>query len=167
VQSAGRTTFPSVPPAGLRLRALALLQGLVHRLDRLAPAVDLLIRASVASVFFKSGLTKIASWGSTVSLFENEYAVPLLPPEAAAFIGTGVELVFPVLLLLGLGTRFAAFALFVFNIVAVVSYPDLGAVGLRDHQTWGLLLLVTLLHGPGALSLDHLLGRHVVGAARR
>ena len=68
------------------------------------------------------------------------------------------------LLVLGLGTRFAAFVLFVFNIVAVVSYPDLGAVGLKDHQTWGLLLLVTLLHGPGALSLDRLLGRRFFGA---
>ena len=52
-----------------------------------------------------------------------------------------------------------AFVLFVFNIIAVVSYPDLGDVGLRDHQTWGLLLLVTLLHGPGKLSLDHLIAR--------
>ena len=65
------------------------------------------------------------------------------------------------LLLLGLGARFAALVLFVFNIVAVISYPDLGEVGLRDHQTWGLLLLVTLLHGPGKLSLDHLVGRRL------
>ena len=128
-------------------------------LQALAPAVDLVVRLFVASVFFKSGLTKIATWSSTISLFENEYAVPLLPPELAAFLGTGVELVFPVLLAIGLGTRFSAFVLFVFNIVAVVSYPDLGAVGLRDHQTWGLLLLVTLLHGPGKLSLDHLVAR--------
>ena len=87
--------------------------------------------------------------------------MPLLPPEIAALLGTGVELVFPVLLVLGLGTRFAAVVLFVFNIVAVISYPDLGEVGLQDHQTWGLLLLVTLLHGPGKLSLDHLIGRRL------
>jgi len=136
------------------------LGGLARRgLDRLAPLADLGVRLSVAGVFFQSGLTKIANWDSTVSLFENEYAVPLLPPELAAFAGTGVELVFPVLLALGLGSRFAAFVLFVFNIVAVVSYPDLGAAGLKDHRTWALLLLVTLLHGPGALSLDCLLGR--------
>lgn len=128
-------------------------------LDALAPLADLGVRLFVAGVFFQSGLTKIANWDSTVSLFENEYAVPLLPPEIAAFAGTGVELVFPVLLALGLATRFAAFVLFVFNIVAVLSYPDLGAAGLKDHQTWGLLLLVTLLHGPGAFSLDRLLGR--------
>ena len=128
-------------------------------LDTLAPLADLGVRLFVAGVFFASGMTKIANWDSTVSLFENEYAVPLLSPEVAAFAGTGVELVFPVLLALGLGSRFAAFVLFVFNAVAVLSYPDLGAAGLRDHQTWGLLLLVTLLHGPGALSLDHLLDR--------
>jgi putative oxidoreductase len=130
-------------------------------LDAAAPAVDLVIRLLVAAVFFKSGLTKIASWTSTVSLFQNVYAVPLLPPELAALLGASVELFFPVLLVLGLGTRFAAAVLFIFNIVAVISYPDLGDVGLKDHQTWGLLLLVTLLHGPGKLSLDHLLGTRV------
>jgi putative oxidoreductase len=132
-----------------------------------APVADLAVRLFVAAVFFQSGLTKIANWSSTVSLFENEYAVPLLPPEIAAFLGTGVELFFPVLLVLGLGTRFAAFVLFVFNIIAVVSYPDLGAAGLKDHQLWGLLLLVTLLHGPGALSLDRLIGRRWLAAATR
>src|SRR5881628_931209 len=74
-----------------------------------APLADLGVRLFVAAVFFQSGLTKIANWSSTLSLFENEYAVPLLPPQVAAFLGTGVELFFPVLLVLGLGTRFAAF----------------------------------------------------------
>jgi len=128
-----------------------------------APLADLGVRLFVAAVFFQSGLTKIANWASTLSLFENEYAVPLLPSNVAAFLGTGVELFFPALLVAGLGTRFAAFVLFVFNIVAVVSYPDLGAAGLKDHQLWGVLLLVTLLHGPGAISLDQLISRRVLG----
>jgi putative oxidoreductase len=140
-------------------RAIALAARTGRALGRGAPLADLAVRLYVASVFFQSGLTKIASWQSTLSLFENEYAVPLLPPELAAWLGTGVELAFPVLLVLGLGTRFAAFVLFVFNIVAAVSYPDLGAAGLKDHQLWGLLLAVTLLHGPGALSLDRAIGR--------
>jgi len=135
----------AVPPARLALRGL----------DMLAPVLDLGIRLYLASVFFQSGLSKIASWDSTLALFDGEYAVPLLPPEVAAFLGTGVELFFPVLLVFGLGSRFAALVLFVFNIIAVISYPDLGAVGLKDHQTWGVLLLVSLLHGPGLLSLDH------------
>lgn len=150
------------PRGGMFAAGLALALAARRGLDHLVPALDLLIRVFVASVFFNSGLTKIASWSSTVSLFENVYAVPLLPPQLAALLGTGVELIFPLLLLFGLGTRFAAAVLFVFNIVAVLSYPDLGEVGLKDHQTWGLLLLVTLLHGPGKWSLDHLFGRRLV-----
>ncbi len=124
-----------------------------------APVLDLVIRIWVAKAFFLSGLTKIQSWDSTLALFENEYAVPLLPPELAAYMGTFTELFFPVLLVLGLGTRFAAGVLFVFNIVAVISYPDLGEIGLRDHQYWGLLLLISLLHGPGKISIDHFIRR--------
>jgi putative oxidoreductase len=126
-----------------------------------APMLDLAIRLWVANVFFKSGLTKIASWDTTLSLFETEYHVPFLPTEVAAYMGTATELFFPVLLVFGLGTRFAAFVLFVFNIIAVISYPDLGEVGLRDHQYWGLLLAVTLLHGPGKLSIDHFIRRRL------
>jgi len=159
VHYAGSMPSRHATRADLRSRAIARVRAAIRGLQALAPALDLGVRLFVASVFFKSGLTKIATWSSTISLFENEYAVPLLPPEIAAYLGTGVELLFPVLLVVGLGTRFSALVLFVFNIVAVVSYPDLGEVGLRDHQTWGLLLLVTLLHGPGKLSLDHLVAR--------
>lgn len=161
MQYASSATHMPVGTTDLRSRAVALVRSAIGALNFVAPAVDLGIRLLVASVFFKSGLTKIANWDSTVGLFTNEYAVPLLSPEVAALLGTGVELFFPVLLVLGLGARFSAFVLFVFNIIAVISYPDLGEVGLRDHQTWGLLLLITLLHGPGKLSLDHLIGRRL------
>ena len=124
-----------------------------------APVLDLVIRIWVAKAFFLSGLTKIQSWDSTLALFENEYQVPLLPPELAAYMGTFTELFFPVLLVLGLGTRFAASVLFVFNIIAVISYPDLSEAGLKDHQYWGLLLLIPLLHGPGKISIDHFIRR--------
>jgi putative oxidoreductase len=134
------------------VQAIALLQ-------RATPLVDLAIRLFVANVFWKAGMSKIASWDTTLALFENEYAVPLLPPEIAAYMGTGVELCFPVLLVFGLGTRFAAFVLFVFNIIAVISYPDLSEVGLKDHIHWGLLLLVPLFHGAGCLSVDHWLSK--------
>ena len=127
----------------------------------LAPVLDLAIRIWVGMVFFQSGLTKILSWDTTLSLFENEYAVPLLPPQLAAYMGTAAELVLPIFLVLGLGGRLSAAALFVFNIIAVVSYPDLGEVGLKDHQYWGLLLLVALLHGPGKISVDHFLRRRL------
>lgn len=124
-------------------------------LTALAPLLDLGIRLYVANVFFKSGLTKFESWDTTLALFEQEYQVPLLSPELAAWLGTATELTFPVLLALGLAGRFSAVALFAFNLVAVISYPELNEAGLKDHWYWGILLAVTALHGPGKLSLDH------------
>lgn len=160
-------TMRAVPAATRRGAQAAPLARLFERALRLpglaAPLVDLALRLVVGAVFFNSGLTKIANWDSTLALFENEYAVPLLPPELAAWLGTGVELLMPVLLVLGLGTRLSAAITFVFNVVAVLSYPDLSAAGLKDHQYWGLMLLVLLVHGPGPLSLDHLIRRRFAG----
>lgn len=121
--------------------------------------VDLVVRLWVAAVFFKSGLVKIQSWETTILLFTNEYHVPLLSPQVAALLGTGAELTLPLLLAFGLGTRLAAAALFVFNVVAVISYPELEGAGLDQHYVWGILLAVTFAHGPGALSLDRLATR--------
>lgn len=128
-----------------------------EKLELVSPLANLALRLWVANVFFKAGLTKIKSWDSTIFLFEYEYSVPLLPPEFAAMLGTAVELVIPVLLVLGLAGRFGALVLFAFNIMAVISYPDLNPAGIRDHQVWGIMLLVPLLYGPGKLSLDHLI----------
>lgn len=132
----------------------------VKGLEFLRPLLDLGIRLYVANIFWQSGLSKIASFDTTVALFTEEYKVPLLSPELAAASAIFVELVFPALLALGLGGRLAAGALFVFNIIAVISYPDLNEVGLKDHFYWGVLLLVPLLHGPGRLSIDHLIRKH-------
>lgn len=137
------------------------LQWCINGLEWLSPLVSLLFRIWVANVFWKAGMTKLASWDSTLYLFEYEYAVPFLPTEIAAYLGTGVEIVMPVLLALGLGTRFSALVLFVFNIIAVVSYPTLNEIGIKDHQYWGLLLLVPLFYGPGALSLDHFIRKRL------
>lgn len=131
----------------------------VRVLEWLQPLFVLGVRLYVANVFFKSGLTKIANMDSTILLFTYEYKVPLLSPTLAAYLGTAAELVLPVLLVLGLGGRFAAAALFAFNIVAVISYPDLNEVGLMQHQYWGVLLLIPLLYGPGKLSIDHFIQR--------
>ena len=127
------------------------------KLDYLAPVSILALRLWVAWVFFKSGMLKMGSWDSTLYLFEYEYAVPFLSPEIAAYLGTAAELSLPVLLALGLAGRFGALGLFLFNIMAVISYPDLNPAGVRDHQVWGLMLLVPLLHGPGKLSIDYLI----------
>ena len=133
----------------------------VAGLNLLAPVFDLALRLYLAQVFFRSGLIKVHSWDSTLFLFENEYEVPLLAPELAAYLGTAAELVLPVFLALGLGTRFFALALFVFNAVAVISYPGLSDAGLKDHILWGALMLVILFHGPGKLSVDQLVCRHL------
>ncbi|MFO1325544.1 MAG: DoxX family protein [Burkholderiales bacterium] len=130
-----------------------------HLIDRLQPLLALAIRLYVAKVFLMSGLTKIQNWDITLSLFENEYHVPLLSPAVAALLGTAAELGLPILLILGLGTRFAALALFAFNIVAVISYPDLSDAGLKDHVLWGALLLVLFVYGPGKVAVDQFFDR--------
>jgi putative oxidoreductase len=122
--------------------------------------VDLVIRLDVAQVFLRSGLLKIRNWDGTLYLFSNEYRVPVLPPELAAWLGTFGELFFPPLLAIGLATRFAALSLSIFNVVAVISFWHVlhdNEAALASHFYWGLLLLVTLTHGPGKLSVDHLL----------
>jgi putative oxidoreductase len=131
------------------------------RLLLAAPALDLGLRLFLANVFFKSGLTKIQTWDSTLYLFREEYTVPLLPPDFAAWLGTGAELALPVLLVFGLFGRFAALGLFILNAVAAFSYHDqLSEAGLNQHLYWGLLLAVLLLHGLGKWSVDAWLERH-------
>ncbi|MCB1887415.1 MAG: DoxX family protein [Rhodocyclaceae bacterium] len=120
--------------------------------------LSLAIRVYVGWAFFKAGLTKIEDWETTLFLFEDEYQVPLLPPELAAWMGTLGELVLPVLLFVGLLSRPAALGLFVVNAMAVLSYPALFEfecpAALQDHFYWGAMLLVLVAFGPGRLSLD-------------
>ena len=135
----------------------------IRWLDSVSPLIDFTVRFWVANVFWKSGVGSLKDWGMTVDLFTYEFHVPLLSPPVAAVVGTGIELIFPVFLALGLAGRFSAGVLFIFNIVAVVSYPGLSEVGLKDHIYWGILLLVSLLHGPGKISIDHYIRRKWMG----
>jgi len=130
-------------------------------LDKLQPLLLLGFRLYVAKVFWMSGLTKTRDWSITLALFTNEYHVPLLSPAVAAIMGTATELSMPVLLALGLTTRFGAFVLFFFNIIAVISYPALPDIAVKDHILWGTMILVILLVGPGKISLDHLIERQL------
>ncbi len=123
-------------------------------LDALQPLACLLARLYVAQVFFASGLTKLRDWDITLALFTDEYKVPLLPPEIAAPLGTAGELGLPVLLVLGLGGRFAALGLSVVNAVAVVSLMEVAPAALQQHITWAVLLAALALFGPGAWSVD-------------
>ena len=125
----------------------------------LSSAASLAIRLYVGWVFFKAGLTKIADWESTLELFEYEYAVPLLPTNIAAFLGTAGELLLPPLLALGLFSRFSAAGLFVVNAVATISiYEDIeGTYGLGLHYMWGLMLAYVMIHGGKLISVDHIL----------
>ncbi|MGB1319662.1 MAG: DoxX family protein [Vibrio gallaecicus] len=136
---------------------------LIGRLQALfVPLLLLFCRVWVAWVFFNSGLTKIASWDSTLYLFELEYQVPIIPWELAAYLGTAAELILPVFMVLGLLTRPMAAILFVFNIIAVVSYPVLWEQGFYDHQLWGLMILIVVVWGAGPLSADKLIKSKVM-----
>jgi putative oxidoreductase len=138
-------------------RALVL-TGLV---DRLQPVVLLALRLYVSSIFFRSGLVKISDWSATLALFHDEYKVPLLPPDLAAFVGAFGELTFPVLITLGVLGRFGAAGLFVVNAMAVISYPQLFGfecpAGIDAHFYWGSILLALSVFGPGRISLDALI----------
>lgn len=123
-------------------------------LDALQPVAALAARVFVAKAFFLSGLTKLRDWDITLALFQDEYQVPLLPPEVAAVLGTGGELVLPVLLVLGLGGRFAALGLSVVNIVAVLSLSEIAPAALIQHQLWGALLAALVVFGPLRWSVD-------------
>jgi len=130
--------------------------------------IALLARFSMAAVFWKSGQTKVTGFAidpidgvfqlgwphlnpSAVFLFRDEYRLPVLPPELAAMMAATAEHVFPVLLLLGLGTRFAALGMLGMTaVIEIFVYPDAYPV----HATWSTVLLYLMANGAGAFSLD-------------
>lgn len=133
------------------------LLGFNKLLENLQSPLLLVFRLWVAKVFFMSGLQKINNWDQTLTLFEYEYNVPLLPFELAATLAAAGELLLPVVLVLGLATRLSAIALSILNIVAVVSYyATLAKVGqVTPHIFWGALLLTNIVYGAGYFSVDH------------
>ena len=133
---------------------LALCRRAIRLLEALQPPALLAARLYVGAAFFRSGLTKIADWDTTLALFQDEYQVPLLPPELAAVMGTAGELALPVLLVLGLFGRFGALGLTVVNVVAVLSLQEIAPAALAQHELWGVLLAAVVLWGPGRWSAD-------------
>jgi putative oxidoreductase len=119
-------------------------------------AFQVLFRLCIGGVFWSSGMTKIASWQTTVVLFRDEYKVPVLPPELAATLAASVELSMPILLVIGLATRLATLPMLgmTFVIEAFV-YPE----DWNEHLIWASMLIFILTRGPGLISLDHLIAR--------
>jgi putative oxidoreductase len=148
-------------------RVLSLWQHITRALDTVQPLAALAARLYVAYAFFLSGLTKLRDWGTTIALFTDEYKVPLLSPEVAAAMGTTGELVLPVLLVVGLGGRFAALGLSVINIVAVISLSEIAPAALQQHITWGVLLAGLAIYGGGKYALDQVIVPKVFRGAMR
>jgi putative oxidoreductase len=137
--------------------------------------IALLGRFSIAAVFWKSGQTKVEGLAidivsgeftlgmprlsdSVVGLFRDEFRLPLIPPEIAAPMAAFAEHLFPILILVGLATRFSALALLVMTAtIQVFVYPD----AYPTHGVWAAVLLYLVARGPGALSLDHFLARRI------
>ena len=122
--------------------------------DLIQPLFHLGARLYLAWVFFVSGLTKIEDWETTLWLFEEEYSVPFLNYQVAAFLGTAGELILPVMLALGFGARFAAVGLSIVNLVAVISLAEIAQAAYILHVLWGILLLHIVLFGAGHISID-------------
>ena len=156
---------PGAGPGRLVARAAAAIAVLEHIPHSL---IALLGRVSIATLFWNSGQTKVEGFAvdllsgridigwprladSTVALFRDEYRLPLVAPELAAYGAAMAEHLFPVMLLIGLGTRFAALALLVMTaVIQFLVYPEAWPV----HGTWATILLYLAATGPGRLSLD-------------
>ena len=110
------------------------------------------LRLAVATVFWNSALTKLANWETALALFTDEYKVPLLSPEIAAYMALTIELTTPILLVLGLATRPAALVLLGMTaFIEIFVYPE----AWPTHIQWAAMLLVLLCRGPGTVSVDH------------
>jgi putative oxidoreductase len=119
--------------------------------------IALCARIFPAAVFWMSGETKVEGWHlkpSAITLFKEEYHLPLVDPVIAAHAAAVAEHLFPLLLVLGLASRFAAFSLlFMTAVIEIFVYPD----AWPTHGVWATCFLVVLLRGPGVISLDHLI----------
>jgi putative oxidoreductase len=135
-------------------RAIGLLDRVPYAI--LAPP----LRAAIATVFWNSATAKLANWDTTIELFTDEYKVPLLTPEIAANLALAIELTTPVLLVLGLLTRAAAFVLLGMTaVIEIFVYPQ----AWPTHIQWAAMLLVLVCRGAGTISLDHVLWTRLRG----
>jgi putative oxidoreductase len=140
------------------MRPIAFLENAVAVANRIPQSfLSGVARMAAAAVFWRSGQTKLDGFQLTeeaIYLFREEYKLPLLPPELAAYIAATAEHVFPVLLVIGLASRISALALLGMTaVIQVFVYPS----GWPEHLLWATALLTVIARGPGAFSLDHLI----------
>lgn len=150
---------PSSTPSS---RIAEAVQSLVAAFDRIPHSViAAAARLFPAAVFWYSGRTKVEGWSvsdSAIFLFREEYALPFVDPVLAAWGATIAEHLLPVLLVLGLASRFAALGLLVMTaVIQIFVYPG----AWPTHGVWAVCLLVVLARGPGAWSLDHLIAQRL------
>lgn len=140
------------------------LAGLIVRMNEIMAAIPywfvaLIVRIPIAAVFWRSGQTKVDGWrvsDTAIELFKDEYKLPVIDPTIAAYIATFAEHFFPILLVLGLATRFAALSLLIMTLVIeIFVYPD----AWPTHGTWAACFLVLMSQGAGKVSLDHLIAQ--------
>ncbi|MEQ1579698.1 MAG: DoxX family protein [Steroidobacteraceae bacterium] len=139
--------------------------GLLSRIPLSIP--QLALRIALAVPFYRSGLTKWDGWfhlsDSAVYLFTQEFqlhlfgnSIPYPAPNVVALLSGIAEITLPVLLVLGLATRFAALGLLFMTLIIQLTIPDGWA---NFHLPWAAMALALVVHGPGRLSLDHLLAK--------
>ncbi len=122
--------------------------------------LELGMRAAVGATFFKSGMNKFQSFDTAVELFREEYRLPLLPPEIAAYMGTAVELFAPILLVSGLFARLGAAALLAMTLtIQFLVYPG----NWPEHLMWASILAYVMTRGAGTLSLDRIIAFNLFG----
>lgn len=141
---------PLAGPARLYARITAMLDSVSWSI------LVLPMRIAAFSVFWRSGQIKLADWDSTLGLFHDEYKVPVLPPEIAAYMATAMELGCSTLILLGLATRFAALGLIgMISVIQIFVYP----MAWPDHIQWLAFLIPIVMRGGGKFSIDAGIGR--------
>ena len=131
--------------------------GLVRQVSGLQPFLLLGMRLWIASIFWKSGVLKIQDFDTAILLFTEEHPVPFLSPVIAAALGTFFELVCPVMLALGLGSRLATLPLLAMTAVIQFTYLDN-----IQHYYWAMLLITILIFGPGKWSADEWIWRKLM-----
>jgi putative oxidoreductase len=130
---------------------------IVGLLNRVPYSLVVLIpRAATFSVFMRSGLVKLSDWNATLMLFRDEYKVPVIPPDVAAYMAASMELTLSSLVLIGLFTRLGVLGLIgMITVIQTFVYP----MAWPDHIQWLGFMAIILFRGPGVISVDYLLGK--------